>query len=326
MYRDSDIISLLQKIQEATIEEEVEEVPGTMLPQEDPDVETPDDIEDIEKEDLDKVDLSKKKDREDAVKEIPDKDLEMKPQELKKIKDGKLYLCNECCKTFESGEPICSFCKGKEVELIAEGYKKRRKRDGTGPHKDSAQRSVYGDRGRRKQAGDKCPKESEEGKVPADKDSEEIKIKKLTETVRELIGEVPGISVDDQKLLHWAIRSGAISDKFPNDEVIFDQLSYLADVEDVEALQDVESVDRADIHGYYLRYALLPKAKEAYAKQTRGRESKGEFKLKEAEDGYTAVARGLEKSDADKLATEKNGMVIKDEEDDSKFTVIVKDK
>ena len=35
----------------------------------------------------------------------------------------------------------------------------RGKRDGTGPHKNSDQRRKHGAKGRRKQAGEKCPKE-----------------------------------------------------------------------------------------------------------------------------------------------------------------------
>lgn len=381
MYRNTNIISLLQKIQES-VKEEVEEVPGTMKPQGDAEVETPDDVENIEKEDLDKLDVSKKKDRKDAVKELPDKELEIKPQERRKVKNGQLYLCSECCKTFESKKPICIFCGGREVELIVEGYKERGKRDGTGPFKGSAQRSIHGDKGRRKQAGEKCPKETEEGKIPADKDAEQTKINKLTETVEELIGEVPGISLNDQRLLHWAIKSDTIPNEFPDDEIIIDALSHLADVEGVEELKDVEFGDyKADIHGYYLKYVFLPRARKAYAKRYResklkeaegkrlfqlhvetfldnwlnkhgekyqglpraeimhmfeedfravlygqlGSKGIGESKLKEAENGYTTVAKGLEKDDADKLAAEKDGMVIEDSEDKTKFSVIVKE-
>ena len=38
------------------------------------------------------------------------------------------------------------------------GLRKKGKRDGTGPHKDSAQRSATGNRGKRKLAGKKCLK------------------------------------------------------------------------------------------------------------------------------------------------------------------------
>ena len=38
------------------------------------------------------------------------------------------------------------------------GLNKRGKRDGTGPHKSSAQRKATGNKGKRKLAGQKCPK------------------------------------------------------------------------------------------------------------------------------------------------------------------------
>jgi len=38
------------------------------------------------------------------------------------------------------------------------GYTKRGVRSGTGPHKDSYQRRKHGNAGKRKQAGEECPK------------------------------------------------------------------------------------------------------------------------------------------------------------------------
>ena len=206
----NEYLRLAEKVE---TDEDVKEVPGTMKPQQEPEVETPDDMEDIEKEDLSNLDITKKKDRKDVMKEVPDKDLEVKPLESKKSVKGLVYLCDNCCKTFESETPVCTFCKSDKVEqiteqdvlfyrhvyevwfknpdgtedstrvtaydkedaasylkrikpnvteivkveLIAESYKKRGKRDGTGPHKDSAQRSIHGDKGVRKIKGEKCP-------------------------------------------------------------------------------------------------------------------------------------------------------------------------
>jgi len=510
MFRNTNITKLLQELQEAVdINEDIVEVPQTMKPQEDAEVETPDDMEDIEKEDFDKLDVTKKKDRKDVMKEVPDKELEVVPQESRKIIKGNLYLCKECTKTFENKEPVCSLCKSKEVELLVEGYKERGKRDGTGPHKDSAQRSIS-DKGKRKQKGEKCPFEVEEdyrqvtpgkyeitfydgsterlvanskvdamnrikrgfpgkniqsaelvkqisptrieqgvaveGKVCADKDSEETKIKKLTETVQELIGEVPGIDLIDQHLLNKAIENEVIPNQFPELEVMIDELSA-ADVAKDLGVKDIDDVDLGDIDAVYLKYVLLPKAKEAFrvareskkanksfrvwykdpsqaqlvkmkhefraltsqdaekaARKLLDKEAPGnefeiakselmeesklkeqreidrqvdlgmgllskynddvtkvmdylmsspdrspleqeeweqveqqiqnfvdsleESKLKEqeVEDNYTTIARGIKDKDvADKLAAEKNGMVITDEEDKDKFTVIVKE-
>jgi hypothetical protein len=94
--------------------------------------------------------------------------------------------------------------------------------------------------------------------------------RKITETVKELIGETPGISVEDQKILHWAVDNKIISSEFPNDDEMFDVLSTIFDDPMMKRkLKDVHNlgaIDRADWDGYYLKYAFLPKAKEAYAK------------------------------------------------------------
>lgn len=128
MFRDSKLTKILAELRkldadilkESEANENVQKVPQTMKPQEDAEVETPDDMEDLEKEDLNKLDVSKKKDRKDIIKEPSDKELEVKPQESKRIPRGLLYLCNSCCKTFENKEPVCTFCKSKKVELISE--------------------------------------------------------------------------------------------------------------------------------------------------------------------------------------------------------------
>jgi len=51
-----------------------------------------------------------------------------------------------------------------------------------------------------------------------------------------------------------------------------------------------------------------------------------ESKTNEADEegDYITVGKGLEKDDADKLATEKNGTVVNDDKDKEKFSVIVK--
>lgn len=315
MYYDVNIIKLLQKLREST-NEDVKEVPQTMKPQEEPEVDTPDDMEDIEKEDPDKLDVSKKKDRKDAMKEIPDKELEIEPQERRGITRGNLYLCNSCCKTFEGREPVCTFCESKEVEQITEQdvplYKHvyevyfedkdgaenstrvtahdeqdavsyvRRIKPGIGKVTKVEQVAEGCDKRSKKQTDKKQSKKkkSSEGKEPADKDSEETKIKKLIETVSELISEVPGISANDQKLLHWALKAEVISNEFPDSEVMFDELSHLADVVGMEELKDLGAIDKADVHGYYLKYALLPKIRKAYVKQYETSESLSAEELK----------------------------------------------
>lgn len=60
--------------------------------------------------------------------------------------------------------------EGKSKKL-KEGKDIPGERDGTGPHKDSAQKSIF-DKGKRKKAGEKCPKEADD-----DEDSKDKKLK-----------------------------------------------------------------------------------------------------------------------------------------------------
>ena len=112
MFRTTNISKLLQELNEKVVEDVVI-VPQTMQPKEEAEVVTPDEMEDIEKEDLTKLDITKKKDREDIVKEVPDKDLVIKPQERKVAEN--LYLCNSCSKTFESKISKCTLCESENV-------------------------------------------------------------------------------------------------------------------------------------------------------------------------------------------------------------------
>jgi hypothetical protein len=55
------------------------------------------------------------------------------------------------------------------IQKLDEGQDARGERDGTGPYKDSAQRQATGDMGKRKLAGEACPKgKQDEGKLPKD--------------------------------------------------------------------------------------------------------------------------------------------------------------
>jgi len=62
------------------------------------------------------------------------------------------------------GEPAIKLYKTKVLlpsEILEKGKEERGKRDGTGPHKDSAQASISNE-GKRKEAGEKCPHDEEE--------------------------------------------------------------------------------------------------------------------------------------------------------------------
>jgi len=137
-----------------------------------------------------------------------------------------------------------------KVKKIGEGKDNPGERDGTGPVKGSDQRKKYGDKGKRKQAGEKCSYE------------EEISESKLYETVQELVGEVDGIDRIDQHLLNKAIEDGVIPNQFPELDAMIDQLSA-ADVAKELGVKDIDDVDLGDIDAVYLKYILLPKAKEA---------------------------------------------------------------
>jgi hypothetical protein len=80
-------------------------------------------------------------------------------------------------------------------------------------------------------------------------------IVQIKEGVLELVGEVPGISVSDQKILQLAINTDVISDEWPSDEEMTDALSSLEDIVDPEQ----ESPDM-DLKMSYLKHVLIPKA------------------------------------------------------------------
>jgi hypothetical protein len=90
-----------------------------------------------------------------------------------------------------------------------------------------------------------CPKESKK---------EESKV---TETVEELIGEVPGISKEDQLYLKWALNKNLISNTWPDEDVISDALAEITDQVPGEEMYDPAS----DNQSLYLKYVLVPKAK-----------------------------------------------------------------
>jgi len=170
------------------------------------------------------------------------------------------------------------------IEKVSEGKDKPGKRTGTGPYKGSLQRKKSGDRGKRKQAGEKCPADVSKSKLKVKKASKKDE-SKLAETVQELVGEVPGIDRIDQHLLNKAIENEVIPNQFPEVEVMIDELSAM----DVEGsitkkigVKDIDDVDLGDIDAVYLKYILLPKAKEA---SRAARESKtNEMTEEEAEE------------------------------------------
>jgi len=129
--------------------------------------------------------------------------------------------------------------------------------------------------------------EVDEGIEPDfNKDGEEVKIKKLVEGVRELIGEVPGINPQDQEILQWALKNDVIYDQFPEDDVMIDALALL-DMTGMED-KDIGDADDVGIKAYYLKYIMLPRAKKEYAEQNGGEEI-SDVELDSHEEGESGI-------------------------------------
>jgi len=156
-------------------------------------------LEDVADDAADAAKAAKKMKREADAKAEDEKNKEVKETE-ETIDEKEAPVCPKCNKRH------WPFQKCGEVEKkSSEGKTKRGERDGTGPHKDSAQRSVS-KTGRRKAAGEKCPSEIEKpkelkpkdnkadtGKLQKLKDGNETKVKedtetKLTKTLLNLLG------------------------------------------------------------------------------------------------------------------------------------------
>jgi len=148
----------------------------------------------------------------------------------------------------------------------------------------------------------------------------------VRESVEELIGEIPGIEPGEQDVLRWAIENGVVSNDMPDYDAVVDAL---AEHPDVIAIADefaggagVEEMDFDDMsaedrleyanrqaqlndEAAYVKYILLPMAKEAHEKAAMGRnESKfrvflsgGLVKEVSAESKKSAIGALLAESD-----------------------------
>lgn len=74
----------------------------------------------------------------------------------------------------------------------------------------------------------------------------------IIEGVTELLGEVPEISSDDQWAVLKAIEQGHVSEQWPSEDVMIDELSKLEDIVDPEKEDDLKVA--------YLRYVIVPKS------------------------------------------------------------------
>jgi len=237
-----------------------------------------------------------------------------------------LWLCNSCCKTFRSDESKCTECKSEDTEkivqeqdvaLFKEVYEVNYT-DKVGNAKSDRVEAYDEADAKRMVSKSKGIELESIGKVAKVSKTNEDKIK---ESVLELIGEIPGIDFEDQQTLRWAYNRNLIPREWPEDEEVVDALSK------VDADIPPEEKDQYDdLKPLYLRYVLLPKAKQEFASAS-VKKDKVEPNLQEQEkETYQVVAQGIvDKGDADKVATDKKGTVIADKDDPKKFAVIVKE-
>jgi len=94
-----------------------------------------------------------------------------------------------------------------------------------------------------------------DGKVPHKDDSDEKMVKTLMEGVLELVGEIEGVSKEDQDAVRAAIESGKIPDEWPTEDAMIDELSALEDIVDPSELDEY-----GDLKIAYAKYVLVPKA------------------------------------------------------------------
>jgi hypothetical protein len=265
-----------------------------------PDKEPPEgDAERLSMEDWCDTDKDGKPKRKDKV-EYPSKlreptDKEMSDEVKYERKKDPLYLCNDCFKTFRASEAVCK-CGSRNVERIG---KIKEFQDTTGrapadyvekhPGKfevvfyDGTKVQVDADSkwdAKEKASGEYGKRVSQVNQLSS---NESIK-----ETVQELVGETPGINRHDQEILNWAIEHDVISNEWPNEEQMIDQLSMYT-AEEAETVgkgpEDVHGLDLGEIEAAYLKYILLPKAKEEYVTKSREvnlEKTVGESKTNEA--------------------------------------------
>lgn len=94
---------------------------------------------------------------------------------------------------------------------------------------------------------------------------ESIVTMKLAEGVSELIGELEGMTMEDQAAVRKAIEAGQISDEWPNEGDMIDALSSLEDIVD-----PTENPD-ADIKLLYFEHVLIPKALSVQGEASEGK-------------------------------------------------------
>jgi len=90
---------------------------------------------------------------------------------------------------------------------------------------------------------------------------EKIEEKKLTETVLELVGEVPELTKEDEQILRWAVKNNILFNEWPPNETLIVGLQAKLPEEEKKKLETAEDID---LHVLYLQHILLPRAKKAW--------------------------------------------------------------
>jgi len=93
----------------------------------------------------------------------------------------------------------------------------------------------------------------------------------MSESVYELVREVPGIDQEDQKALLLALEKGIIPNKFPEPRIMANKIAQLPGTKRIDvrvAAKDIVAgnarlADVADLQGEYLLRVMLPVARKA---------------------------------------------------------------
>ncbi len=102
---------------------------------------------------------------------------------------------------------------------------------------------------------------------------------KVFESVSELIGEIPEIDMEDQKVLRWAIENNAITNEFPLADEMLTQLDSVDSIDSPEDTFDGATDSDMGIQVNYLRGVLLPKAQKLFTSRHRNAYERKEYPI-----------------------------------------------
>jgi len=134
-----------------------------------------------------------------------------------------------------------------ELKELVEGYEERGKRDGTGPYKNSAQRKVTGDKGKRQLAGEKCPAKESKEKDSKMKTNEDIAtdVKDLQKKAEAAVKDGDYIKAADyvSRLANVESSVGSVEDDTAIVEPVVDEVEVADETKEVEEEKVEEAVE-----------------------------------------------------------------------------------